>query len=527
MQKTIVDEIDEIEDGFEEIELPKQFVPLTKSLVNVAKQVEDTCQRTLKKAEETGRLSGEQFDTLKKSVEDLNEKLNASQRRIVFPEADPFELKWALKEGRGIEVFHRIMRAKPDSVPRLGGLIKELQEASTRAAMVQLFACDKFGRDYDYKWSGEELKALERKSESKPFAKFYRLAGQFAEAIGVESRALDSTTAGEGDEWVPTLMGTQILEKMMVQLRAASLCGTINMPSNPYLWPFKTGFPRAQRVTESTGMPANPGATAGVTNAYASGKPTANKQFTAKKIRIVEFYSWEFNVDSIVAAADMLAADFGTGLAIAREAGFFNGSTNTTAHIDSDIVAPTTGTTVETVIDGIRDRYIRFATPPTVSAGGVTPKTEHYLNVIGKLTKAYAADMAQQYWFCSVLGMIQMMANPDMRKLSDLGPNAVILSGQIGEMLARPVIVSGELRDDLNSDGVYAAGATSTAILLAHTGRIKWGTRPSHPLESERLPIEDQNMLVVHDRFDLQFVCEDTDIVVAGLHDVPTAVTIP
>ena len=513
------------------IDVPQAILELTEESLKVAKEARDLSKQAMGEHDGVKRTQTEQKEKLEQAlaaVTDLNRKLDAADRKIVFNEMDPMRLKY----DRSQRSFEQMMRSKPEAGSKLASIVEDVQLWNTRAALVKTMAEAQLGRrltwDECLEMEDGRLDSLRcSKSEYRPFANFDRGVRQLAEGLGFKHvRALDTSTTTEGAEWNVALMGTQLMRKMAVALRAAGLIQSIPLPSASWYWPYETAFPTAQRVTESTALASNPWATSGVTEAYAAATPSDRVQFNARKVRLAQFKSWEFDVDSVIAAEDWLLERIAYGNSRAKETGMFNGDRSST-HLDADITGiGSSGTAPETVVDGLRNFYLAQSSIPSVDVAA-TPTTQDYLNMIALLGKEYMVDLAQQYFFATPLGTVHMMANKDMRTLNELGPQAVIVSGQVGEKLGRPVVMSGLMRDDIASTGVNVSGGdnTKTSILLAHLGMWKWGTRPAHPLEVERLPLTDQSVIVVHDRYDLQFVGAATDKCVAAIHGIPSNIT--
>ena len=73
----------------------------------------------------------------------------------------------------------------------------------------------------------------------------------FKESNSALRKAMDTETAEEGAEWVPTALSRELIEKFRLESKVASLFKDIPMPTNPYDLPLLTGAITYYLIPES------------------------------------------------------------------------------------------------------------------------------------------------------------------------------------------------------------------------------------------------------------------------------------
>lgn len=466
-------------------------------------------------------------DEVKKSHSSLNDRLSAIENRIgemkrleadlprevsFTNEFDPYRLKFAKDEpDGGRAIFNEMLRSKPVGQGPMVSLVDEIQRASDQLYLVSAFL------KADRERQGVEITRSDVEG-LKSYQRFVRLREHL-------KNALDSTTSGEGSQWVPTGMSAQVMAKVALELRVASLFKTFEQPTEPYTWPFQTTLPIAQKTSQQTTYTDPYAAIADYTNeAFPSGKPTANTTFSVAKIRCLQVVSGEFIEDTIIPALPWLTEQIVYGITSGWDDACVNSDTNGT-HFDTD----TTGSTsVRKTIDGLRDYVFGSGGLGTaaggVSMGGAAP-TAAKLRAVRAKMGVFGTQLDRLAWLTSMIGIIHLLNLTEVLTVDKYGAGATILTGELGKFDTSPIIVSGYMRDDVNASGVNGASANNfTEIGCVHRANWMWGTRPGLGVEMERLKITDQSMALMHDRRSFKYVGAYTDPVVAFLYNITNAV---
>jgi HK97 family phage major capsid protein len=145
-------------------------------------------------------------------------------------------------------------------------------------------------------------------------------------------RAVDSQTAGEGQEYVPKLLSASLIERINLGLRVVALFPQIEMPSQPFEIP-GLGLSR-QRL----GSHAEQTADTGQTKFKAVTPATRKITLDAKKFAGRMLVSREEEEDAIVAVLEWMQAELTTTSQADLEDTAINGDTTGT-HQDSDVTA--------------------------------------------------------------------------------------------------------------------------------------------------------------------------------------------
>lgn len=285
-------------------------------------------------------------------------------------------------------------------------------------------------------------------------------------------KALTSTVAGSGDEFVPTDLSSELQRRLYLASDLASLIAgrEVDMPSQPYQYPLATTRPtfylENSERTETT--ESSPG--------------TSNLTLDAKKLMGETAVSYEVDEDSIVPILPFVQEQLGDAAAAAYESIIINGDTTAT-HQDSDtqLVAKA----AERAWNGFRKLALAVAQLKSdLSTGGIN---EANLRALKKLMGKFGVRVRDLVWIAGPKGINDISAIANVSTLEKYGPRATIITGEIASFLGIPIIVSEKEREDLNASGVYD-GVTTTkgSIILANLTRFIPGRRREFTVESFR-----------------------------------------
>ena len=59
--------------------------------------------------------------------------------------------------------------------------------------------------------------------------------------------------------------------------------------------------------------------------------------------------------------------------------------------------------------------------------------------------------------------------------VNQYGPSATILSGELGQLMGVPIVISEMMGADLDADGLYGSGGSKTGMLMLNRARFKIG----------------------------------------------------
>lgn len=291
-------------------------------------------------------------------------------------------------------------------------------------------------------------------------------------------KALDSTTAGEGDEWVPTGMSPALVEEVTQMGMIEQMHPHIPMPTQPYDVPLQVGRLTAYLASEQT---ADSGQTA-VTKS--SGASMTNKlTLTAVDLAVEVLTSKHLEEDSIVAILPFLRAEVVKALARGIEEAGINGDTTAT-HQDTDIEAAG-ATDRRTAWMGFRKLALANNYSVDFAGAGNAFDFETFMKVRAKHGK-YGINPTDLYWILSLQGYFKALSlkdsggSPVVTTLDKMGARATAITGVLGSLGGSDIAVSEFSRDDLNASGVNGAVAgdnIKSSILSVQKSGFVFGDR--------------------------------------------------
>lgn len=304
-------------------------------------------------------------------------------------------------------------------------------------------------------------------------------------------KALNTGTTAQGLELIPTGMSGRIIERINLRLGIASLFEQVPMPTNPYKLPVDTGDASAYLITEvTTDTPTL------ASNAIKATTPaTGNFSFDAVGIGNRVRMSYDITEDAILNLTDYISRKIVEGQDIGVENAIINGDTTAT-HMDSDTTA---ATDPRKAWKGLRYYGIN------ANAGGVDfGNADPSLSLLGSImleAGQYSAFPQQCVWIPSPKTYTKMrIADIGVQTVKDYGPQAVVLTGELGQWNGAPIIPSNYQRENLNASGVYDGATTDRgAILYVFRPGFMMGVRRGVLLESAR-DIENQQSIIVASR---------------------------
>lgn len=319
--------------------------------------------------------------------------------------------------------------------------VREFQERADGVLILDAIMTEQRGREYDVKQST-----------------FYRQ--EFAPLL----RAMDTQTAGEGLEWVPTMMSNELIRRVNLALRVANLFRMIPMPSNPFK------LPAVGVVRRRTGIHAEQTADTGQTKFKVITAGTRGITLTAVKLAARMLVSKEEEEDAIVAVLPWMMEQLVEYLAADWEDTLINGD-SVGSHMDSDT---TDSDDPRKLANGLR----ALTQAAQKTDAGNDALTVADLRTNRRKMGKYGIDPSKLAHIVSIGNYVDLLSDPSVITIDKLGPNATILSGQLATVDGAPVVVSEYIRQDLNATGVYDASVMdrSTAI-TAHTGGFLQGER--------------------------------------------------
>ena len=307
-------------------------------------------------------------------------------------------------------------------------------------------------------------------------------------------KAMDTQTAAEGFEWIPTGFSNDLIERVKLALKVAGLFRRFNMPTPTYRFPAQGMDAVAYKTPESLVDES--------TKIKASTPGTRRVTFDAIKLAARVIFSEEMTEDSLVPVLPYIKDRIVEALAIAEEQAVINGDLAPAPHQDVDIIDPLDA---RWSWQGLRMWARTSGAAGTGAEVNLGVFNTAGLRNIRRAMGVYGVDPSRLAWITGICGYNLMMTNADVLTVDRYGPNATILKGELGKFDAIPIIVSEYIREDLDATGVYsAAGNVRTIILLVYKNAFMFGDRRKVTLKTKEDIEVDQVIGVATQRLDYQ-----------------------
>ena len=276
--------------------------------------------------------------------------------------------------------------------------------------------------------------------------------------------AMDSTTAGRGDELVPTLERAELWMDVNLQTLVAGLIPAFPMPSQPFDIPTQLGdvnfFPGSENV------------------AVAEAAPETDKvTLTAAELAAQVPFSFSLEEDNVLPS---LLGEIRTALirnsAEVLDDIILNADTTTGNNINADgaTIRKNSAGKAHWLLgyDGLI--HLPLVDNTTMSNDHGAAVSDDMFNEIRAKMGRYGVRPSELAWIMDVNTFIRAQSVDAFRTMDKLGPNATVLTGMLGAVEGIPVIVSEQMRL-ADADGkVTDAGNDANTGRLLLVNRTQW-----------------------------------------------------
>ncbi len=320
-----------------------------------------------------------------------------------------------------------------------------------------------------------------------------KMWGEWSRQAREFKKALDTATGAQGGDWVPTNFSSELFDRVQIEAKVPSLFRTIVMPSNPYKLPVglaRINTYKQPEQTADTGQTKIP---------VGDGSNIGNSTLTAVGHAARVLASAEVDEDSIVPLLPWLVRDIAKAIAEGREDFILNGDSAGT-HEDSDIGAGTAEAR----------RRIALGLRAAANDGGATYKLDMATFSLANLRALrlklgkYGVNPADCAIITGPTGYAKLLGLTEVVTMQNFGNNATVMAGSLGMVDGMPVIVSGQVREDLNASGVFDnTTTTKTALYMVYRpGWVIGERRSSNSVKilNELYAESDQVALVTKER---------------------------
>ena len=300
--------------------------------------------------------------------------------------------------------------------------------------------------------------------------------------------AMDSTTAGTGDELVATGEAAALWADINVDTLVAGLFTRVDMPTNPFEIPLQLGDVSWYPGTENT---------ATTETALTTGRQT----LTAYELVAEVPWSLTLEEDAVIAMAAEVRSTLVRNAVEVIDDVLLNADTTAQNNINADgatITANTAGKAHWLVgFDGL----LHLPLVDNTDQGNnhaAAPNADMFNEARGLLGK-YGVRPSELAYVADVGTYIKSLGVSEFRTLDKLGPQATLLNGQLAQVDGIPVIVSEQMAQSDADGKVTDGGAGNTKGRLLAVNRTQWrlGFRRELMIETTRDIQKRQNIMVV------------------------------
>ena len=300
--------------------------------------------------------------------------------------------------------------------------------------------------------------------------------------------AMDSTTAGSGDELVPTQEASTLWMDVNLETMVAPLFSRVDMPSDPFEIPLQLGDVNWYPGTENLAVTA-------------TALNTAKQTLTSYELVGQVPWSLTLDEDTVIAMAQEVRTGLVRNAAEVIDDVVLNGDSTAVNNINADEATISKSDVGKghwlLGFDGLL--HLPLVDNTGQANDHSTAVSDGMFNEVrGKLGK-YGVRPSELAYLMDVNTYIRALSVDNFRTLDKLGPNATVLRGQLGAVEGIPVIVSEQMKlADTDGQVTDAGNVTNTGRLLI-VNRSQWrvGFRRELAIETDRDIQKRQNIMVV------------------------------
>ncbi len=302
------------------------------------------------------------------------------------------------------------------------------------------------------------------------------------------AKAMDSVTAGAGDELVPQEEARQLWADVNAETAVASLFETVTMPTNPFDVPLQLGdvnwYPGAANTAPAS-----------------TDLKTAKQTLTAYELVGMVPWAYELDEDAVIAMMTEVRSTLIRNAAQVLDDVLINADASTTGNVNYDggtLAASTEGSAHYLVgFDGLVHQPLVDNTA-MANNFNAAPSADMF-NKLRRMMGKYGLRPSELAFITDVATYIGLQTLDAFQTLDKLGPRATLLTGQLGAVEGVPVIVSEQLQT-ADADGKVTSGGNSAPagrLLLVNRTQWRKGFKRELLIETDRDVRKRQNVMVV------------------------------
>ena len=310
------------------------------------------------------------------------------------------------------------------------------------------------------------------------------------------TKALDSTTAGLGDELVMTMEASELWMDVNLDTVILPIMQQVPMPTNPYQYPIQFGdvnwYPSDENVQVLTTDPA-----------------TQRVTMTAYGLKAGVPFSDELEEDAIIALVPELRATMSRNAAEVIDDVILNGDTTVLNGINSDgaTIAKTTAGKAHWLLgfDGLIHQAIVDNSANQSRDHNAAVSAAMFISTLQKMGIYAAPKRRSDVVFISdVNTAISCLTIAELETVDTAGVRATMSTGEILNAYGKPFIHTDQMRiADTDGKVTDSGGNTVGRLLAVNTSQWRVGFRRQIQMEADREPGKGQTTLYMSFRIAL------------------------
>jgi HK97 family phage major capsid protein len=328
------------------------------------------------------------------------------------------------------------------------------------------------------------------------------VAKQSAE-YGSIIKAMAETSGQSGDDWTWVEYSRTFIQRVELEAKVAGLCLQVPMVTPTQVIPAIGTRPNVYLLSEPTSDTES--------NITATTPGDGKITLTSKIMGGMVWISDDLEADALGSVASIVTSDIVKTLARSLDQAITDGDA-TGAHFDDDV---TSSTDPRKGFDGMIAHAITGS--DTLSLNTFTADN---LRALRALMGVYGINPAEMAWISGLktlvvkfLNLKDSNSNPMVTTMAQLGPNATILNGQLGQFDGIPIVVSETMREDVSATGVHSGTAVENLgrLLLVYRPGFIVGNRSDVTVKAKPFEERAQLALIFRIRKAIQAAYSATD----------------
>ena len=299
----------------------------------------------------------------------------------------------------------------------------------------------------------------------------------YKEVAAIIEKAIVPADVGS---WLAEEFSNQILIDLELDLKVEALFPKITMPENRNTFSIPAVVDNVQAYLIAPGDDA-------VASAIASAKVT----FATQRIKTLVGVTDQADHETVTMMTELVKQRLVKQLAKASEDALINGDTTYA-----------TANHPRKAFDGLLKMALDSG--QTSDGGGTAPTATLIMDARTKLG-VYGVNISDIAIICDFQTGFKLLELDEVTTVDKFGPQATIITGEIGKIWGIPIVISEYIRHDLDPDGTDTIGTNETTVMLfVNRGYFAVADRGAVTVETERQAVSSTNLFVGFRDFDFK-----------------------